>query len=192
MGHDEIPKEFLQYGGKAMLPSLVDLFTAISDFELILSDWQKGILKPLHTYGSLFELDNYRGEIILISDVHKVPSKVIEEKPVSYLREIQGVFRKNRRLEDRVFTLQGICSLQKKKNKNTYLAFLDLSKAWREVLFYLLWQKGIQCKCWRLLWSLYKDVNNRVLFRNYESDWFSQDYGVKQGCVLSQHCFRFS
>ena len=50
--------------------------------------------------------------------------------------------------------------------------------------FYLLWQNGIQGKCWRLLWSLYKEVNNRVLFGNYESDWFSQDYGVKQGCVL--------
>jgi hypothetical protein len=27
-----------------------------------------------------------------------------------------------------------------------------------------------------LLWSLYKEVNNRVLFGDYESDWFSQDY----------------
>jgi hypothetical protein len=57
---------------------------------------------------------------------------VIEEKIVSYLEdnnilgESQGAFRKNRRLEDHVFTLQGICSLQKKKRKNTYLAFLDL------------------------------------------------------------------
>jgi hypothetical protein len=165
---------------------------------------------------------------------------VIEDKTVSYLEdnnilgESQGAFRKNRRLEDNVFTLQGICSLQKKEEKewnrkqcwmqdtslfytiiltkpvrfvitekdtvvdflNTYLAFLDLWKAfervWREGLFYLLWQNGIQGKCWRLLWSLYKKVNNRVLFGNYESDWFSQDYGVKQGCVLSQHCFRFS
>jgi hypothetical protein len=124
---------------------------------------------------------------------------VIEEKIVSYLEdnnilgESQGAFRKNRRLEDHVFTLQGICSLQKKKRKNTYLAFLDLSKAfdrvWREGLFYLLWQNGIQGKCWRLLWSLYKEVNNRVLFGNYESDWFSQDYGVKQGCVLSPTLF---
>lgn len=35
-----------------------------------------------------------------------------------------------------------------------------------------------------MLWSLYKEVNNRVLLGNDESDWFSQDYGVKQGCVL--------
>jgi hypothetical protein len=42
---------------------------------------------------------------------------VIEDKTVSYLEdnnilgESQGAFRKNRRLEDHVFTLQGICSL---------------------------------------------------------------------------------
>ena len=125
MGHDEIPNEFLKYGGKAILPSLVDLFTAISDFELILSDWQKGILKPLHTYGSLFELDNYRGEVILISGVHKVSSKVIEEKPVSYLREIQGVIRKNRRLEDHVFLLQ-VYALYKKEKKEHLSRFSSL------------------------------------------------------------------
>jgi hypothetical protein len=61
MGYDEIPNEFLKYGGKAMLSSLVDLFTAISDFEQIPSDWQNGIIKPIHISGSLFELDNYRG-----------------------------------------------------------------------------------------------------------------------------------
>jgi hypothetical protein len=147
MGYDEIPNKFLRYGGKAMLSSLVDLFTAISDFEQITSDWQNGIIKPIHKSGSLFELDNYRG-ITLSSNVYEVFSKVIEEKIVSYLEdnnilgESQGAFRKNRRLEDHVFTLQGICSIQKKKKKNTYLAFIDLSKAfdrvWREGLFFFL------------------------------------------------------
>ena len=40
-----------------------------------------------------------------------------------------------------------------------------------------------------MLWSLYKEVNNCVLFGNSESDWFSQDYSVKQGCVLSPSLF---
>jgi hypothetical protein len=56
MGYDEIPNEFLRNGGKAMLSSLVDLFTAISDFEQIPSDWQTGIFKSIHKSGSLFEL----------------------------------------------------------------------------------------------------------------------------------------
>ena len=120
MGYDEIPNEFLKYDGKAMLSSLVDLFTAISDFEQIPSAWQNGIIKPIHISGSLFELDNYRG-ITLSSNVYKIFSKEMEKKIVSYLEdnnilgESQGAFRKNRRLEDHVFTLQGICSLQKNR-----------------------------------------------------------------------------
>ena len=52
MGYDEFPNEFPRYGGKAMLSSLVDLFTAISDFEQIPSDRQNGIIKPIHESGS--------------------------------------------------------------------------------------------------------------------------------------------
>jgi hypothetical protein len=48
MGYDEIPNEFLRYGGKALLSSLVDHYTAISDFDLIPSDWQTGIFKSIH------------------------------------------------------------------------------------------------------------------------------------------------
>ena len=64
MGYEDIPNEFLKYGGKAILSSLVDLFTAISDFEQIPSDWQNGIIKPIHKSGSLFELDNYNCRIM--------------------------------------------------------------------------------------------------------------------------------
>jgi hypothetical protein len=44
-----------------MIKSLSDLFTCISDFEMIPDDWCKGIIKPLHKSGSIYDLDNYRG-----------------------------------------------------------------------------------------------------------------------------------
>jgi hypothetical protein len=53
-----------------MVSSLTELFTAISDIELIPDDWQKGIVKPLHKSGSVYDLDNYRG-ITLSSNVYK-------------------------------------------------------------------------------------------------------------------------
>ena len=49
-------------------------------------------------------------------------------------------FRKNRRPEDHLFTLNGICSQRKSSKLKTYIAFLDLSKAfdrvWRDGLTY--------------------------------------------------------
>ena len=67
------------------------------------------------------------------------------------------------------------------------MAFLDLSKAfdrvWREGLFALLWERGIQGKGWRLIKEIYRNVENKVVFGDFESDWFEQEYGVKQGCA---------
>ena len=71
------------------------------------------------------------------------------------LGEAHGAFRRDRRTEDNMFTLQGICALRKSKKSKTFFAFLDLYKAfdrvWREGLFDLLWKNGIQGKCWKLL-----------------------------------------
>jgi hypothetical protein len=88
--------------------------------------------------------------------------------------------------------------LENQKKGKTFLAFLDLSKAfdrvWQECLFYLLvlWKNGIQGKCWKLLRSLYSNVSNKVLFEDFESDWFDQEFGLKQGCVLSSTLFSVS
>jgi hypothetical protein len=124
---------------------------------------------------------------------------IIEQSVRSYMEdndilgESQGTFRWDRRTEDNIFTLQGICALRKSKKGKTLLAFLDLSKAfarvWREGLFYLLWKNGIQGKCWKLLRSLYSNVSNKVLFGEFESDWFDHEFGLKQGCVLSPTLF---
>ena len=56
----------------------------------------------------------------------------LEDKNV--LGEIQGAFIKNRRPEDHLLTLNGICSQRKSSKLKTYIAFLDLSKAFDRVL----------------------------------------------------------
>ncbi|VDI39242.1 Hypothetical predicted protein [Mytilus galloprovincialis] len=182
------------FGGDALVDSLVDLFTIITDLEAVPDDWQNGIIKPLPKAGSVYDIDNYRG-ITSTSNVYKVYSKILEESVMTYLEEInilgevQGALRKNRRTEDHIFTLQGICSIRKAKKYKTFLAFLDLSKAfdrvWRDGLFYLLWKTGIQGKCWKLLKSLYSNV----LFGDCETGFFDQEFGLKQGCVLSPALF---
>jgi hypothetical protein len=127
--------------------------------------------------------------------VYKIFSKTIESTAVNHLEssnilgESQGAFRKDRRIEDHIFTLHGICSLAKSSKKPLYIAFLDLSKAfdrvWPEGLLAKLWESGIQGKPWRLIKEIYRNVKNKVVFNDYESDYFDQEYGVKQGCVLS-------
>jgi hypothetical protein len=79
------------------------------------------------------------------------------------------------------------------QKKPLYIAFLDLSKAfdrvWREGLLAKLWESGIQGKPWRLMKEIYRNVKNKVVFNDYESDYFDQEYGVKQDCVLPPTLF---
>ena len=57
------------------------------------------------------------------------------------------------------------------------------------VFFYLLWKNGVQGKIWRLLKEIYSNVENKVIFGSYKSKWFDQDFGVKQGYILSPTLF---
>jgi hypothetical protein len=124
----------------------------------------------------------------------KVYSNVLEEIVMNYLEEnnvlgeVQGAFRKGRRTEDHIFTLQGIivllCCIRKSKKCKTYLAFLDLCKAfdrvWHYGIFYLLWKNGIHDKCWKFLKSLYSKVSNTFVFGQHETEFFDQEFGFKQ------------
>jgi hypothetical protein len=58
-------------------------------------------------------------------------------------------------------------------------------RVWREGLFYLIWNNGVEEKVWRLLQELYSTVNNKVVLGDLESEWLNQDNGVKQGCIFS-------
>ena len=115
----------------------------------------------------------------------------VEDK--NLLGDTQSAFRKGRRCEDHIFTLKGICSLRKSKKLKTYLGFIDVSKAFdtvdRDTLFNHIWDNGIQGKAWRLVHTLYKRVDNKVIFGDFQSETYEVFNGVKQGCILSPCLF---
>ena len=197
-GVDNIPAEFLKYGGSTLTKSLFNLFKTFILLESFPTDWHQGIIKPIHKAGSKEVLDNYRG-ITITSNVYKVFASTLESRLMDHLEannilgELQGAYRKGRRLEDNVYILKGLCALRKSRKTKTHMAFIDISKAFdtvdRQKLFELLWVKGIQGKAWRLLHNLYKNIQNRVIFGEYETDWFYNTNGVKQGCILSPTLF---
>ena len=55
------------------------------------------------------------------------------------LKEAQGGFRNSKRCSGQWLVLRGVCEVQKRKNNNSYLAFLDISMDYdsgREALAY--------------------------------------------------------
>ena len=198
MGTDSIPGEFIKYGGDILHNALLQLLQKIKLFEKLPEQWYEGIIKPIFKEGNREVLSNYRG--ITISCVcYKILVCIIEEQVTNYAEdkdiygEGQGAFRKGRRCEDNIFSLKGICSIRKSKKQKTYLAFIDVSKAFDTVdrctLFHHIWQKGVQGKMWRIIRMLYRKVDNKVIFGSFQSESFLVNNGVKQGCVLSPTLF---
>lgn len=197
-GTDGIPSEFLKNGGQTIQGILLELFQKAQLLEALPNQWYEGIVKPLHKDGNREVLNNYRG-ITISSVVYKVIVSIMENQVMDFAEandlfgDNHGAFRRGRRCEDHIFSLKGICALRKSKKKKTFLAFLDISKAFdtidRTTLFNFIWDKGIQGKAWHMIHLLYKNVDNRVIFGEYESDMYQVINGLKQGCVLSPCLF---
>jgi hypothetical protein len=73
------------------------------------SEWQKGIIIPIHKSASIYDLNNYRG-ITLTSNVNKIYASIMKNTIMTFLEdknvlgESQGAFRK--KISERKFTLQ--------------------------------------------------------------------------------------
>jgi len=67
----------------------------------------------------------------------------------------------------------------------------ECDRVWRGGLFNLIWDNGVEEKVWRLLQELYNTVSNKVVLGDLDSEWLSQDNGVKQGCIFSPSLLSF-
>jgi len=197
-GLDGIPNELIKGGGVNLTHSLFRLFSKILERNVTPKEWNIGIIVPIHKKGDHKDLNNYRG-ITLTSCISKIFNRIIANEIAEFLEknntltEVQGGFRKDRRCEDHIFTLKSIAASRLSEGRETYMAFLDFSKAfdtvWRDGLLFSAWNIGIRGMVWNLIDNLYKNVQAMVKFGNFTTDSFEIDEGVKQGCVLSPILF---
>jgi hypothetical protein len=107
------------------------------------------------------------------------------------LSDEQCGFRKDRSTVDQIFILTE-CIINRRP-RPTYVAFIDIQKAydrvWRNGLWKKLLKAGIKGKLWRILRNIYAKVESSVLLGNSHTDWFSIFVGLRQGCLLSPILF---
>ena len=120
----------------------------------------------MHKKGDKMNLDNYRG-ITLMDMVGKVFSGIvrnrIERVYMDKIAEEQGGFRKERGCIDQSYTSAQTVLKWMETQKDTYLCFIDLKKAydsvWREGLFRKMEQEGVPVKLVRLVRVWYQGVS---------------------------------
>ena len=129
-----------------------------------------------------------------MSVVGKVFARVLNERvkglTVDKAMNEQGGFRAGRRCNDQIFAIKQIVEKTIEKDKKTYMAFVDLEKAYdsvsREKLWKVLDEYGVKGK---LLQALYVNGKARVKVGRMESELFGVCRSVRKGCTLSPWLF---
>ena len=105
----------------------------------------------------------------------------------------QGGFGRNRQTVDHLFVVSGIAQLHRIEGKKTWMAFLDLKKAydsvWREGLRAKLEAYGVKGKFLCTSQELYPGVSARVRIGLLLSEASWMKCGLRQGCTLSPCLF---
>ena len=123
--------ELLKNMGEAGMSWLLDLCLGFWNTGGVPEDWGKDLICPIYKKGDKTDCSNYRG-ISLMSHALKVYERILEVRLrgcVEHLGEWQCGFRPGRGTTDLIFTLKMILEKTWEWNKEKYVAFLDLEKA---------------------------------------------------------------
>ena len=134
--------------------------------------WQLGTSVPLFKAGSKLSPDNYR-LLSLTSACAKLFELIIDVRIRKWaesretLSDLQGGFRAGRSTADQLFILTEILAHRSERKGQTFMAFLDVSKAydtvWRDGLWYKLCEMGVGGKCLKFLRKMYSKVRRSVV-----------------------------
>ena len=195
-GHDTITPEMIKQMGSKGLEMLLDLINAAWEQGEVPSDWEIGVILPIHKKGDPRECTNYRG-ITLLSVAAKVYEDILNRRLKKIidpqLDEAQCGFRKGRSAQDQIFIVKQIIEKTKKQNNNAFLTFIDLEKAFdrvnREHIWSSLIKRQVPPKLLTAIQSVYKRNRNYIRTNNMESTEFTTKNGLRQGGVLSPTLF---
>ena len=179
-----------------MKDSLLLLFKIMWEEERVPKDWARGVIVPIYKEGDRKNVDNYRGITLLsvvgklYTSIYRISSWLEREKKIV---EEQGGFRAKRATSEQIFILKETIQGRKGAKKKTFCCFLDIRKAYDTVFHEGLWKrmlnKGIGGKIWRVVKNLYREVGSCVRLGEENTDWFSLEVGLRQGCILSPILF---
>ena len=197
-GVDTIPAELLKNSGEDGVAWLLELIDMLWNGQEPPKDWRRDLICPIYKKGDKTNCNNYRG-ISLMSHAYKVYERILENRLREHvepkLGEWQNGFRPGRGTTDMIFSLKMIFEKSWEWDKDQYIAFIDLEKAFDRAPREKIWEAlrdphyGIPEKLTRAIYNTYLNIRSRVKTNQENEDWFEIRSGVRQGSVLSPLLF---
>ena len=174
---------------------LGNIILEVWDYESPPVCWDTGLLKVLPKKGDLSQPGNYRG-IMLLEVAYKILAILIHDRlqPLieSLDHESQCGFRPGRGCQDAIFSVNMAMKKRREHNKETWILFLDLIKAFDRVPRVLLWSVlekfGAPKKLICLIKSLHDNFKVDFEIENCKHS-INCTIGVKQGDILGPALF---
>jgi hypothetical protein len=192
-GFDNISAENIKFGGIFLHKCLLVLYNTIVQTEKMPKEMKRGILMPIpkENQDPLIKSNN-RG-ITLISVFYKQFQSLLkmryEHMMDNCIADIQGAGRKNISCINTALMLRETIAHQREKNKDVFVAFLDVKKAfdtvWTDGLLYKLFSTIPDGKLCRIFMEMFDEVECAVQIACKCSKWFVTHHGIQQGAPLS-------
>jgi hypothetical protein len=197
-GIDNIPNEVLKNNHVTL--ALYKLFSHCFNSKKVPSAWKKAVIVPIPKSNDADEYNplSYRG-ISLLSCISKIYTGILNNRIVKYLEtlnllcEEQYGFVRGKSCEQQVYNFYSILQNRKKLKLDSFVCFIDFSKAFdkvnRNLLFYNLLRYNIDGKLYDAIKSLYSETISCIQLDDIQTEWFEILLGVRQGDTLSPTLF---
>jgi len=194
-GPDNINTELLQYAGTKTKEELFKLIHDVYYTGTVPKDFYKSTLVLLPKKAGADQCSNFR-TLSLISHASKLLTIIISKRVGNRIEEQldydQYGFRKNKGTREAILSLRVMLEKQIDRQKKTFMAFVDLEKAfdnvnWK-VLFNIMNNVGIDIKDRNILYAIHKKQEAEIKI-NSTTRTANIQRGVRQGCPLSPSLF---
>ena len=168
-GPELIKNKFIKYGANKLLEKLTHFFNEIFNHKQIPQSWLRSMIINIDKVKKNKELLPNKRDISLSNNICKLFERVINNRIKGNLQftEARAGARENRAAVDQIFTLKAIIQNRTSKGLPTYIAFIDLEKAfhktWVQGVFFNLWNRGIKDKIWRIMLKLKQNRKTTIL-----------------------------
>lgn len=195
-GCDGLPVETMRC--EEVMRWMLKMFNDFWRVERVPAEWGRAIVCPVFKKGDRGDCSNYRG-ISLLPHAMKLYERILEKRlrteVEDKLNEAQYGFRPGRGTTDLIFSLKMMIEKSWEWDREMYVAFVDLEKAFDSVPRVKLWETledryyQIEPKLIRVIRGLYTLSESAVRTAYGIGQWFGVRTGVRQGGVLSPLLF---